>query len=148
VVEHGAPGQQQVLLQHVADAADRSGGIGAVDDHPAAGGLEQPRDDVEDGALAAARRADQADEAALRDGQGDRGERLEDAVGGGRAGPERHADVVDAKFWGRHARSRDRKIPAPGNYIAKAMPATIPVYARGQTEIDVPTPGWLAANYS
>ena len=43
VVEHGAPGQQQILLQHVADAADGAGRIDAVDEHAAGGRLQQTR---------------------------------------------------------------------------------------------------------
>src|SRR5262252_4276419 len=66
VVEYRAPGQQQVLLQHIADAADGAGGVDAVDQYPAAGRLQQSGDDVENSAFAAARRADQAHETALR----------------------------------------------------------------------------------
>ena len=67
VVEHRAPRQQQVLLQHVADAADGAGGVDALDEHAAAGRLQQSGDDVENGGFAAAGGADQADEAPLRD---------------------------------------------------------------------------------
>ncbi len=96
VVEHGAPRQQQILLQHVADAADRAGGVDAVDQHAAAGRLQQSGDDVEDRALAATGGSDQADEAALRNRQRDRRQRFEHA--GRRL--EAHADVVDAQLWG------------------------------------------------
>ena len=94
VVEHGAPRQQQILLQHVADAADGAGCVGAVDQHAAAGRFQKPGDDVEDRALAAARRADQADETALRNRQRHRRQRRERAV----RRPEGHADLVEAKL--------------------------------------------------
>src|SRR5262249_18578413 len=94
--------------------------------------LQQPGDDVEDRALAAARGPDQADEAALRDRERDGGERLEDAgrVVGRNAGLERHSDVVDAKLRGRvrHAPFRHpwrcTEIPPdPEARLAKAVPA-------------------------
>src|SRR3954452_9765709 len=148
VVEHGSPRQQKILLQHVADAADRAGGVAAIA-HPAAGArLEQPGDDVENGALAAPRWPDQADETALRDRQRDRGQRLEDA--GRRL--ERHADAINVKLRGRrrHAHSAHQwhDFPSPRDYIAKGMPATIVVYFCKRREIEVPSRLAVTANYS
>ena len=54
IVDQRALRQQQILLQHVADAADRAGRIETVDQHPASGRLLQARHDVEDRALALA----------------------------------------------------------------------------------------------
>jgi hypothetical protein len=99
IVEHGAPRQQQILLQHVADAADGAGGFRAVDQHAATGRFQKARDDVEDRALAAARRADQADETAGRNRKRNRRQRLERAV----RRPKGHADLVEAKLHGHHA---------------------------------------------
>ena len=122
VVEHRAPGQQQILLQHIADAADGAGGVDAVDQHPAAARPQQSGDDVEDGAFAAARRADQAHETALWDRQRDRRKRVE----GARRRPERHADVGNAQFRGRerHAHSarpcHGTDYPIPGGLYRKS----------------------------
>src|SRR5262249_2487789 len=102
VAEPAAKRQQEVFLQQEADAADRACSVDPIDEHAPAGRLQQSGDDVENSGFAAARGADEADEAALRDGECDRRERAESAA----ARLERHAHVGDAKFWGRrHAYS-------------------------------------------
>ena len=40
VIEHRAPGQQEVLLQHIADTANGAGRIDPIDEHSATGRLE------------------------------------------------------------------------------------------------------------
>ena len=64
-----APRKQRVLLEHVADMGDRPAGNHgfAVDADVAAVGRDQGRHHVEDGALAAARGAEQGDELAVID---------------------------------------------------------------------------------
>ena len=54
IAEHGAPGKQQVLLHHVADATAQAVDLLAAIDQRAVIGLDETRDDVEDGGLAAA----------------------------------------------------------------------------------------------
>jgi len=98
VVGEGAPRQQQVLLQHVADAPDGAGGVDPIDQDAALARLLQAGHDVEDGALAAARRPDQADEPALRNRQADVIERMKDA----RRRREFHADVIDQELGRGH----------------------------------------------
>src|SRR5215813_4363047 len=128
VVEDRAPRQQEVLLQHVADAADRAGSVDPINEHAPASRLQQSGDDVENGGFAAARGPDQADEAALRDGKRDRRERAESAA----ARPEGHAHVGNAKFWGRgrHADfARSYRGSLYSNDIAKTVPTTNPLPA-------------------
>ncbi|MNN07382.1 hypothetical protein D3C81_1202060 [compost metagenome] len=71
VLLHGQPGQQRVALEHHATVQAGAGDFLAGHHHPAAAGLFQAGDDVEDGALAAAGVADHADELALLDAEVD-----------------------------------------------------------------------------
>ena len=71
VVLNGAVGQQQVLLQHVADLPRLSRHVLAVQEHLALIGTEQTGNDVEQGGLAAAAHAQQADQLPLPQGEGD-----------------------------------------------------------------------------
>jgi hypothetical protein len=77
IVEHLAPGQQQVLLQHVANAADCSRGVNAINERTPASRLQQAGDDIEDRTFPAARRADETDESTLCNRERHRRERLE-----------------------------------------------------------------------
>jgi NitT/TauT family transport system ATP-binding protein len=70
VAEDGAPGKQQVLLHHVADAAAQAFDLLAEIVHRAGVRLDQAGDDVEDRGLAAAGGADDADEIARVDVEG------------------------------------------------------------------------------
>src|SRR6201999_1424714 len=65
IVEHGAPGEQQVLLHHVADMAAQAGDLFVAMQQSAGVGRDQPGDDVEDRGFAAAARADDTDEVLL-----------------------------------------------------------------------------------
>jgi hypothetical protein len=65
----------KICHKRTSDAADGAGGVHAVDEHPAAGRLEQSGNDVEDGALAATGRADQADKAPRRNRKRNRRQR-------------------------------------------------------------------------
>ena len=76
VFEDGAPLEQIILLQHVADLAARPGHRLAVDQHGAAGRLEDAGDQRQQRALAAAALADDGDELAGRDRDRDALERL------------------------------------------------------------------------
>ena len=64
VVQHGAPGEKQVLLVHVANRAGPANRRPTVEVDAASCWLLQTGDDVQQGALAAAAGADQADELA------------------------------------------------------------------------------------
>ena len=129
VVEHGAPGQQQVLLQHVADAANGAGGIDAIDHHAAGGRLQQPGDDVEDRALAAARRSDQADEAALRDRQ----------RRSGASASKTPVGVLNAMLtFSTRSLGAMRCLLQPGKCVARNMPARRGKRTRGLLALEGP----------
>jgi hypothetical protein len=66
VVEDGAPLEQIILLQHVADLAARAGDRLAVDQHVASGRLQDAGDQRQQRALAAAALPDDGDELAGR----------------------------------------------------------------------------------
>ena len=68
VLAHREPGKQRVFLEHDAAIDARAGDAAAVDQHLAFGG-EKAADDIEQRALAAARRTDDRDELALADRQ-------------------------------------------------------------------------------
>ena len=94
IVEHGAPWQQQVLLQHVTDLTNIACDILAIDQHAPCGGLLQASDDIEEGALAAARGANERDETSCR----------HDKIGGreGRefsaSGVKHHGEMFENEF--------------------------------------------------
>src|SRR5207253_2455519 len=67
IVGHRHPGKQRVLLEYQAAVAARPGDRRAVHAERARGERNEPRDHIEEGALAAAARADQAQEFALPD---------------------------------------------------------------------------------
>ena len=69
IVEHGAPGEEQVFLGHVAEPGEALLGAErlAVDQDFAAVGRVEPGDQVEQGALAAAGGPDERDEFAVGD---------------------------------------------------------------------------------
>ncbi len=69
VVEAGQPGQQRVILEHHRTLRPRCGDLAVVAQQHAAGGQQQPGDQVQQRTLAAARVADQRDELAWRDGE-------------------------------------------------------------------------------
>jgi hypothetical protein len=71
VVDDRPPGEEQVLLEHVADLAGRPDDRPAVEQRLAARRPDQPGDDVEDRRLPAAARPDDADELALLDVEAD-----------------------------------------------------------------------------
>src|SRR5207247_1523748 len=71
VLPHGHPRKEGEVLEHHAAVAARAGDGRVVDAHVAGGGLFETRDDPQQGRLAAAGRADQADELALVDEQVD-----------------------------------------------------------------------------
>src|SRR5581483_11443091 len=64
---HRAPGKERVTLENHAAIWPRSGDRMAVDENLAAGGILQPGDDADEGRLAAAGRANDADELAAVD---------------------------------------------------------------------------------
>ena len=68
ILDRGAPGQQQRALEHISDPAGqaRFAQLLIVERHIAAGRLEHAGQNLEQGGLAAARRADDADEGASR----------------------------------------------------------------------------------
>ncbi len=70
IAEHGAPGKQQVLLHHVADAAAQAVDLLAEILHRAGVRLDQAGDDVEDRGFAATARPDDADKIAGVDVKG------------------------------------------------------------------------------
>src|SRR6185437_7125924 len=67
VLRDRAPRQQQVLLEHVADAPGLPGGVVLVEKDPTRRREEEPGDDVEERALAAAGRPDDRRELAVCD---------------------------------------------------------------------------------
>ena len=75
VLERRRPGQERVLLKHVADARACAVVFDSRHAGAALGGRQEPRDDVEHGGLAAARGAHDGDELAVVDGQADAIER-------------------------------------------------------------------------
>ena len=76
VLEDGAPLEQVILLQHVADLAARPGDRLAVDQHRAVGRRENSGDQRQQRALAAAALPDDGDELARGDRERDAFERL------------------------------------------------------------------------
>ena len=91
IVDHGAPGKGRLLLEDHADRRMRAAHELARHLDGAVIAVEQPADDVEQRRLAAARRADHADELAGRDRQRNVVDRGDDAV----RGLEPLGDVVD-----------------------------------------------------
>ena len=75
VLEHGPPRQEQVLLQHIADIAGVPGDLDAIDQHPPGRRRNDPGDEVEQRALAAAGRSDDRNELAGADREVGRRER-------------------------------------------------------------------------
>src|SRR5262249_45825606 len=67
VLEHRAPGQQEVLLQHECDMGIRAFDALAIDEGRALAGCGKPSADIEQGALAAAARPNQRDHLAVLD---------------------------------------------------------------------------------
>ena len=92
VAKHGAPGKQQVLLHHVADAAAQAFDLLAAIMHRARVRLDQAGDDIEDRGLAAAGGAHDADEIARVDVEGEVVEHADFT----RFAVERLADVSNA----------------------------------------------------
>ena len=71
VLAHGLPGQQRIVLKHHHPVGPRLGHLPPIDQDAAMAGLRQARQQVQQGALAAAGMADQRDEFALADLQVD-----------------------------------------------------------------------------
>src|SRR6202035_3126143 len=71
VVEHATPRQQRVLLKEISGMAIDTAQLLAEDAHLALRRRQQPGGNVEQGRLAAARRADESEEGAGRDAEGD-----------------------------------------------------------------------------
>ncbi len=67
IVVDGQPGQQRVVLEHHRSIRTGLGHFLLLQDYPALGRLQQARDDVQHGRLAATGVADQGDELALLD---------------------------------------------------------------------------------
>ena len=84
VIERGAPRQQQVLLKHDAEVGVGIGHHRVADPHLAARRPLQSGDQRQQRGFSAARRADDGQELAVRDGQVGRAQRL-DALGAGTA---------------------------------------------------------------
>ena len=105
VLQDGAPLEQVVLLQHVADLAGRPGDRRAVDQHGAVGRLEDAGDQRQQRALAAAALADDGDELARRDRERDVLERLGLAL---------EAEIAQADVAQLDLRpGRRRRVPVP-----------------------------------
>jgi hypothetical protein len=94
IAHHRAPRKQQVFLHHVTDAAAQAFDFLAAIGDSAAIGLQQACDDVEDGRLAAAAGANDADEIAVVDGEGEVVEHIDVTALAGK----RLADVLDSEL--------------------------------------------------
>ncbi len=90
VAKHGAPGQKQILLQHVADLARAAADVLPIEHDASRAGLQQTRNHVEERALAAAGGAEDADELAGPDLEIDMAQRQQVA--------EPHRKIVDGKL--------------------------------------------------
>ncbi len=100
VLGGGAPRHHAVAGEHVADVVADAVDLGAVDFGKARARLQQAGDDVEQGRLAATRRADDGDDRAVRHVERHAAHRLDRAAV---ARPEYYADIRQADFRRRWA---------------------------------------------
>jgi hypothetical protein len=106
VLDDGAPGQENRRLEHDAELAARSAQLLAVHPDLAGGAIEDAGQDLQQRALAAAARADDADERALADGQVDGGQRVDVVAVLGLVDLLEAGDAQEAVGAGRRRRRR------------------------------------------